>query len=60
MYYIWKAGHNDLLKEYLWDEFRRNVLKKYYKYFDEWYNNITDKQRMYYTAYMRGQKTPFQ
>ncbi len=57
---IWKAGQNDLLKEYLWNEFRYNVLKKYYKYFDEWYENITDSQRMYYTAYMKGQKTPFQ
>ena len=35
------------------------MLKKYYKYFDEWYENITDSQRMYYTAYMKGLKTPF-
>lgn len=57
---LWKAGHNDLLKEYLWNEFRYNVLKKYYKYFDEWYENITDTQKMYYVAYMKGLKTPFQ
>ena len=48
------------MKEYLWNEFRYNVLKKYYKYFDEWYENITDTQRMYFTAYMMGYKTPFQ
>lgn len=35
------------------------MLKKYYKYFDEWYNNITDNQRLYYISYMNGSKTPF-
>lgn len=48
------------LKEYLWNEFRYNVLKKYYKYFDEWYENITENQRLYYISYMKGEKTPFQ
>lgn len=47
------------LKEYLWNEFRYNVLKKYYKYFDEWYENITENQRLYYISYMEGKKTPF-
>ena len=56
---IWKAGHDEL-KEYLWNEFRYNVLKKYYGYFDEWYENITDTQRMYYISYMKGKKTPFE
>ena len=60
MIYIWKAGQNDLLKEYLWNEFRYNVLKKYYSHFEEWYENITDKQRMYFISYMKGMKTPFQ
>ena len=52
-------GHNDL-REYLWNEFRYNVHKKFYKYFDEWYENITDTQRTYFTAYMEGKKSPFQ
>ena len=48
------------MKEYLWNEFRYNVQKKYYKYFDEWYENITETQKMYFTAYMEGKKSPFQ
>lgn len=56
---LWKAGQNDLLKEYLWNEFRYNVLKKYHKYFDEWYENITETQRLYFEAYMKGSKTPY-
>jgi hypothetical protein len=56
---LWKAGQNDLLKEYLWNEFRYNVLKKYHKYFDEWYENITETQILYFEAYMNGDKTPY-
>jgi hypothetical protein len=55
----WKAGQNDRLKEYLFNEWKYNVLKKFLKYFDEWYENITDNQRMYFEAYMNGKKTPF-
>ena len=55
---LWKAGQNEL-KEYLWNEFRYNVLKKYYKYFDEWYEKLTDNQILYFTAYMNGQKSPW-
>jgi len=47
------------LKEYLFNEWKYNVLKKFLKYFDEWYENITDNQRMYFEAYMNGKKTPF-
>jgi len=53
------VGQNNKLKEYLWNEFKFNVHKKYYKYFDEWYNNIIDNQILYYTAYMNGKKTPY-
>ena len=35
------------------------MLKKYYKYFEEWYENITENQKLYYISYMKGKKTPF-
>lgn len=47
------------MKEYLWNEFMYNVQKKYYKYFEDWFMNITESQRMYFEAYMNGKKTPF-
>ena len=49
----------DKLKEYLHTEWRYNVHPKYLKYFEEWYNQLTEKQRLYYNAYMDGNKTPF-
>ena len=45
------------VKKYLWEEFRRNSLPKYYKYFDEWIENLTDEQILFYTAYSEGKKT---
>ena len=54
-----EAGQNDSLKEYLWNEFRYNTQKKYYKYFEDWFMNITDNQRMYFEAYMKGLKSPY-
>ena len=48
------------MKEYLWNEWRYNVHKRFLKYFDEWYGNLTDNQIFYLTAYMKGLKTPFQ
>lgn len=45
------------VKKYLWEEFRRNSLPKYYKYFDEWIKNLTDEQILFYTAYSEGKKT---
>lgn len=57
---LWETpGQNDELREYLWNEFRYNVQKKYYKYFDDWYINITETQRTYFEAYMRGHKSPY-
>lgn len=53
-------GQNNELKEYLWNEFRYNTLKKYYKYFDEWYNNLTDNQILFFISYMNGKKTPYE
>ena len=44
------------VKKYLWEEFRRNSLPKYYKYFDDWIENLTDEQILFYTAYSEGKK----
>lgn len=39
---------NEQLKEYLWNEWKFNTQPKYYKYFEEWLNNLTDVQIIYY------------
>lgn len=48
------------LKEYLKKDFDWNNHKKYRKYFDEWYSNLTENQLLYYKSYANGQKTPFE
>ena len=45
------------LKSYLWQEFSKNNLPKYYKYFEQWVSNLTDNQVAYFTAYMSEHKT---
>jgi hypothetical protein len=45
------------LKEYLWNEWRYNNAPKFLKYFEEWFENLTDLQILQYTAYMEGDKT---
>lgn len=50
-------GQNDLLREYLWNEWKYNVHKRYLKYFDEWYENITEEQRQFFETYRNGNKT---
>lgn len=45
------------VKQYLWEEFSRNNIPKFYKYFDEWIENLTDEQISFYTAYSEGKKT---
>ena len=45
------------VKQYLWEEFRRNNIPKFYKYFDEWIENLTDEQISFYTAYSEWKKT---
>lgn len=39
---------NSELKEFLWKEWKFNTLPKYYKYFDEWINNLTESQMTFY------------
>lgn len=41
---------NENVKEYLWKEFRYNNVPKYYKYFDEWLENLTDDQIIFYSS----------
>lgn len=47
------------VKQYLWTEFKFNNLPKYYKYFDNWLENLTENQILYYTAYSKGKKSPY-
>ena len=44
----------DKLKEYIWQDFRKSNIPKYYKYFDEWYNNLTDIQKYYWSLRVTG------
>jgi len=47
------------LKTYLQMQFKRSVHKKYLHLFEQWFNNLTNDQIMYFTAYMQGKKSPF-
>ena len=51
---------SDKLKQWLKKDFEWNNHKKYRKYFDTWCENLTDNQILYYDAYSKGQKTPYQ
>lgn len=39
---------NDVLYDYLKDQWERNNIPKYQKYFKEWVDNLTDIQIYYY------------
>ena len=43
------------IKEYIRRDFYRSNIEKYHKYFDEWYNNLTDTQLFYWKKRMNGQ-----
>lgn len=45
------------LKSYLWQEFSKNNLPKYYRYFEQWISNLTYNQIVYFTAYLTEHKT---
>lgn len=47
------------LKSYLWQEFHKNNIPKYYKYFEDWLSKLTPVQIDYFIAYSKNQKTPF-
>ena len=48
---------NNDVKQYLWNEFKLNNNPKYYRYFEEWFNNLTEAQLLFYKAYSKGDKT---
>ena len=43
------------LKEYIRQDFYRSNIDKYRKYFDMWYNNLTDTQLYFYELRKQGQ-----
>ena len=45
----------DLLKEYIRRDFFKSNIEKYYRYFDEWYNNLTEIQLEFWVKRMEGQ-----
>ena len=45
-------------KVYLQQEFYKNNVRKYYKYFEQWFNNLTPTQIEYLKVYAKGKKTP--
>lgn len=47
------------LIEYLKQEWKYNNHKKYQKYFDEWFENLTDVQILYFESFSNGKKSPF-
>lgn len=48
-------NHKNSLKEYIRKDFFRSNIEKYYRYFDEWYNNLTDIQLEFWEKRMEGQ-----
>ena len=54
-----KWAIKQFLKNYLNKEFTWNTIKKYYKYFEDWYENLTESQIEYYKCYMNGDKRPY-
>lgn len=47
------------MKEYLQKEWRYNVAPKYQHLFVQWFQNLTEQQKLYFQAYSLGQKSPF-
>lgn len=43
---------NEILRKYIWEDFRRSNLPKYYKYFDMWVDNLTDNQIYFWNIRM--------
>ena len=45
---------NSDIKSFLEKRFHYGNIPKYYKYFEEWYNNLLPNQLDYFTAQMNG------
>ena len=43
------------LKEYIRKDFYSSNIDKYRKYFDDWYNNLTDTQLYFWNKRMNGE-----
>ena len=43
------------LKEYIRRDFYNSNIDKYRKYFDDWYNNLTETQLYYWNKRMNGE-----
>lgn len=52
--------HGGELYEYLKNEWRHNCMwGKYGKYFDQWFDNLTDTQLFQYQVWLEGKMGPF-
>ena len=47
------------LKDYLKNEWRNCNRAKYQQYFENWFNNLTQNQLLYFNCYSKGLKTPY-
>lgn len=55
MKYLINMIEKDLLKEYIRRDFYWSNIDKYRKYFDEWYDNLTEIQLEFWEKRMEGQ-----
>lgn len=47
------------MKELLKDWFVKNNHPRYYKYFDMWFDNLTQNQLFYFEAQLKGNLSPY-
>ena len=47
------------LKNYLHNEWKNNCHIKYQRYFEQWFDNLTETQLMYLKTYMEGKMSPY-
>lgn len=48
-----------MLRQFIETEIRHTSHPKYYKYIDEYINNMTTHQLEYWKAWMKGKKNPY-
>lgn len=53
--YIVMTQEQKSLKEYIRRDFYNSNIDKYRKYFDDWYNNLTDTQLYFWNKRMNGE-----
>ncbi len=47
------------MEEYLRNEWRLSNHVRYQHLFEQWFNNLTREQKLYYIAYSRDKKSPY-